>query len=86
MILYFFKIGDPYGNRTHDSALRGLRLNRLTKGPFKIAFSKATLILYHIFYYFVNVFTKFLMPLVIVHLILYLVLLNTNTQLKLQKL
>ena len=27
--------GDPYGNRTHDSALRGLRLNRLTKGPYK---------------------------------------------------
>ena len=27
------RFGDPYGNRTHDSALRGLRLNRLTKGP-----------------------------------------------------
>ena len=26
--------GDPYGNRTHDSALRGLRLSRLTNGPF----------------------------------------------------
>ena len=26
--------GDPYGNRTHDSALRGPRLNRLTNGPF----------------------------------------------------
>ena len=26
-------IGDPYGNRTHDSALRGRRLNRLTNGP-----------------------------------------------------
>ena len=26
-------IGDPYGNRTHDSALRGPRLNRLTNGP-----------------------------------------------------
>ncbi len=25
--------GDPYGNRTHDSALRGPRLNRLTNGP-----------------------------------------------------
>ena len=29
----FYKFGDPYGNRTHDSALRGPRLNRLTKGP-----------------------------------------------------
>ena len=27
--------GDPYGNRTHDSALRGPRLNRLTNGPAK---------------------------------------------------
>ena len=27
--------GDPYGNRTHDSTLRGWRLNRLTKGPYK---------------------------------------------------
>ena len=27
------RFGDPYGNRTHDSALRGLRLNRLTNGP-----------------------------------------------------
>ena len=26
--------GDPYGNRTHDCALRGRRLNRLTKGPY----------------------------------------------------
>ena len=26
-------VGDPYGNRTHDSALRGLRLSRLTNGP-----------------------------------------------------
>lgn len=25
--------GDPYGNRTHDFAVRGRRLNRLTKGP-----------------------------------------------------
>ena len=28
-----FRFGDPYGNRTHDCALRGRRLNRLTKGP-----------------------------------------------------
>ena len=28
--------GDPYGNRTHDLALRGPRLNRLTKGPLKL--------------------------------------------------
>ena len=32
---FFFLYGDPYGNRTHDSALRGPRLNRLTKGPIK---------------------------------------------------
>ena len=25
--------GDPYGNRTHIFAVRGRRLNRLTKGP-----------------------------------------------------
>ena len=25
--------GDPYGNRTHDSAVKGRRLNRLTNGP-----------------------------------------------------
>ena len=24
---------DPYGNRTHDYAVRGRRLSRLTKGP-----------------------------------------------------
>ena len=33
---YDLKTGDPYGNRTHDSALRGLRRNRLTNGPFLI--------------------------------------------------
>ena len=37
----FFTFGDPYGNRTHDSALRGLRLNRLTKGPFNYLLSVA---------------------------------------------
>ena len=26
--------GDPYGNRTHDYAVKGRRLNRLTKGPY----------------------------------------------------
>ena len=36
------RFGDPYGNRTHDSALRGLRLSRLTNGPCQIR-----LILYH---------------------------------------
>ena len=29
----FFFFGDPYGNRTHDCAVRGRRLSRLTKGP-----------------------------------------------------
>ncbi len=29
-----FLFGDPYGNRTHDSTLRGWRLSRLTNGPF----------------------------------------------------
>ncbi len=44
-----FKVfGDPYGNRTHDSTLRGWRLNRLTKGPIN------TLYLYHIFVLLVN--------------------------------
>ncbi len=33
LILYF---GDPYGNRTHDSTLRGWRLSRLTNGPYKL--------------------------------------------------
>ena len=28
-----FKSGDPYGNRTHDSAVKGRCLNRLTNGP-----------------------------------------------------
>lgn len=27
--------GDPYENRTRDSAVRGRRLNRLTNGPYK---------------------------------------------------
>ena len=31
--LIFYYLGDPYGNRTHDSTLRGWRLNRLTNGP-----------------------------------------------------
>lgn len=35
---FFFLYGDPYGNRTHDSALRGPRLNRLTKGPYIILY------------------------------------------------
>lgn len=39
--MYVFCCGDPYGNRTHDSALRGLRLNRLTKGPFNYLLSVA---------------------------------------------
>ena len=26
--------GDPYGIRTHDTAVKGRCLNRLTKGPF----------------------------------------------------
>ena len=28
-----FKSGDPYGNWTHDSAVKGRRLNLLTNGP-----------------------------------------------------
>ena len=32
--LISYNIGDPYGNRTHDLALRGPRLNRLTNGPY----------------------------------------------------
>ena len=28
-----FSLGDPCGNRTHDCAVRGRRLSRLTKGP-----------------------------------------------------
>ena len=28
------KSGDPYGNRTHVSAVKGRCLNRLTKGPY----------------------------------------------------
>ena len=27
--------GDPYGNRTHDTAVKGRCLNRLTNGPLK---------------------------------------------------
>ena len=30
----FFVFGDPYGNRTHVSALRGRRLSRLTNRPY----------------------------------------------------
>ena len=29
----FFVIGDPYGNRTHVTAVKGPCLNRLTNGP-----------------------------------------------------
>ncbi len=28
-----FFIGDPYGNRTHVTAVKGRCLNRLTNGP-----------------------------------------------------
>ena len=48
-----FYFGDPYGNRTHDLALRGPRLNRLTKGPLKLS-----LYLYHFFYFSSTVFAK----------------------------
>ena len=69
--------GDPYGNRTHDSALRGLRLNRLTKGPVK-----TTLLIYHIISSFVNCFILFFL---IFLLIFHLALLNINILLMLQK-
>ncbi len=29
-------IGDPYGNRTRDTAVKGRCLNRLTNGPGKL--------------------------------------------------
>ena len=29
----FNLFGDPYGTRTHDTAVKGRCLNRLTKGP-----------------------------------------------------
>ena len=29
-----FFIGDPYGNRTHVTAVKGRCLNRLTNGPY----------------------------------------------------
>ena len=29
----FNLFGDPYGNRTHDTTVKGWCLNRLTKGP-----------------------------------------------------
>ena len=47
-------VGDPYGNRTHDSALRGLRLSRLTNGPFV----KCSHIIAYVFL-FCNSFLKF---------------------------
>ena len=31
---WHIRFGDPYGNRTHVSAVKGRCLNRLTKGPF----------------------------------------------------
>ena len=43
--------GDPYGNRTQDLALRGPRLNRLTKGPLKLF-----LYIYIIFLWFRQLF------------------------------
>ena len=30
----FNLFGDPYGIRTHDTAVKGRCLNRLTKGPY----------------------------------------------------
>ena len=32
-----YAYGDPYGNRTHDSAVKGRCLNRLTNGPKVVA-------------------------------------------------
>ena len=31
-----FVFGDPYGNRTHVTAVKGPCLNRLTNGPYTI--------------------------------------------------
>ena len=36
--------GDPYENRTHDCALRGRRLNRLTNGPYYTVFATDNII------------------------------------------
>ena len=33
MATVFFFVGDPYGNRTHVTAVKGPCLNRLTNGP-----------------------------------------------------
>ena len=33
-------LGDPYGNRTHVTAVKGRCLNRLTNGPYEIFFYK----------------------------------------------
>ena len=37
-------LGDPCGNRTHDYAVRGRRLSRLTKGPYWLSASKEPII------------------------------------------
>lgn len=35
--------GDPYGNRTHDTTVKGWCLNRLTTGPFKLVYFSTVL-------------------------------------------
>lgn len=34
----FNLFGDPDGNRTHDTTVKGWCLNRLTTGPFKLVY------------------------------------------------
>ena len=35
-------LGDPYGNRTHVTAVKGRCLNRLTKGPYIFSYTVAS--------------------------------------------
>ena len=42
--------GDPYGTRTHVTTVKGWCLNRLTNGPYKVAVSKLTVLIYHLFF------------------------------------
>ena len=39
----FNLFGDPYGIRTHDTAVKGRCLNRLTKGPYSVVYRNALL-------------------------------------------
>ena len=37
------RFGDPDGNRTHDTTVKGWCLNRLTTGPFKLVYFSTVL-------------------------------------------